>query len=102
MSYASTRIGSAGRPQRPSALKAALSAIVAAVVRPLVLWGNRRAVYRLMYLDDRHLKDIGVSRADIDWALSKPWSVDPSKELADCVARRRAAARWARKHTNRY
>ena len=100
MGYVLTRAGSAGRPERPSAFKAALLAIAAVAVRRVVLWHNRRAVYRLTTLDDRHLKDIGVTRADIDWALSKPWSVDPSKELADRVERRRAAARWARNHTN--
>ncbi len=97
MTYASARLGSADRPKGRSALKAKVSTLAAAALRTITLRSNRRAVYRLMSLEEQHLKDIGVSRADIEWALSKPWGVDPSEVLAARVERRRAAARWARK-----
>lgn len=60
------------------------------------LWSNRRAIYRLARLEDRYLHDIGISRADVDWALAQPWHVDPSLMLDERVGKRRAAARWAR------
>jgi len=61
-----------------------------------VRWNNRRAIYKLSLLDNRQLRDIGVTRADVIWALSLPRSVDPSLELNDLVQRRRDASRWAR------
>lgn len=62
----------------------------------LVRWSNRRAIYKLSLLDNRQLRDIGVTRADVIWALSLPRNVDPSLELSDLVQRRRDARRWAR------
>jgi hypothetical protein len=59
-------------------------------------WSNRRAIYKLARLEDRILRDIGVTRADVEWALSLPAEVDVSIALNDLVQRRRDAARWAR------
>ncbi|GAB4225874.1 MAG: hypothetical protein Kow0032_02480 [Methyloligellaceae bacterium] len=61
------------------------------------LWSNRRAVHKLARLEDRFLADIGISRADVERALSRPWHVDPSRELQKSVSQRRAATRWARR-----
>jgi len=52
------------------AAKATLRAIV-----------NRRSVNTLAAWDDRMLKDIGLTRGDLDGALAQPWHRDPSREL---------------------
>ncbi len=57
---------------------------------------GRREIARLASFDDTLLADIGIARADVDWALMQPWNADPSLALARRVDRRKAAARWAR------
>ncbi|WP_244538534.1 DUF1127 domain-containing protein [Methylobacterium sp. ap11] len=57
------------------------------VARIVVLWINRRAAYRLAELDDRGLKDIGLTRNDVMGALDLPFMKDPTVPL---VHRRRA------------
>jgi uncharacterized protein YjiS (DUF1127 family) len=42
---------------------------------------NRRAVTAMHALDDRALKDIGLTRADVQSALMKPFGEDPSSHL---------------------
>jgi uncharacterized protein YjiS (DUF1127 family) len=42
---------------------------------------NRRAVSALHALDDRALKDIGLTRADVQAALLQPMTADPSVHL---------------------
>lgn len=98
MSYASTHSRSAGRPRGPSLLSTAVSSGLATLKRVFVLWMNRRAVYRLATLDDHYLRDIGLSRGDVDWALSQPWQTDPSLALAERVERRKKARRWAQEY----
>ena len=98
MSYASTHSRSAGRPRGPSLLSTAVSLGLATLKRLFVLWVNRRSVYRLATLDDHYLRDIGLSRGDVDWALSQPWRTDPSLALAERVERRKNARRWAQNH----
>lgn len=97
MAFAPAGSRTAGRPRHPSALPATVSALLKSAGRAIELWANRRAIHRLAALDDRYLKDIGVSRADVHWALSHPWRVDPSAALASRVERRKGAARWARR-----
>ncbi|WP_246775769.1 DUF1127 domain-containing protein [Methylobacterium aquaticum] len=57
------------------------------VARIVTLWINRRAAYRLAELDDRGLKDIGLTRNDVMGALDLPFMQDPTLPL---VHRRRA------------
>jgi uncharacterized protein YjiS (DUF1127 family) len=56
-------------------LAASLAALWKAVI-------NRRAVARLSDLDDRLLRDIGVTRDDVRACLAEPYHVDPSRRLA--------------------
>ncbi|AWN48570.1 hypothetical protein DK419_21270 [Methylobacterium terrae] len=61
--------------------------IVARIVARIVtLWINRRAAYRLAELDDRALKDIGLTRSDVEGVLDLPFRQDPTVPL---VHRRR-------------
>lgn len=53
---------------------------------------NRRAVRRLAACDDRMLKDIGLSRAQVMGALEARYDVDPSLLLQQCRWRRPRAA----------
>ncbi|KMO13619.1 DUF1127 domain-containing protein [Methylobacterium platani] len=57
------------------------------VARIVTLWINRRAAYRLAELDDRGLKDIGLTRSDVEGVLDLPFRQDPTLPL---VHRRRA------------
>ncbi|GJD62459.1 DUF1127 domain-containing protein [Methylobacterium frigidaeris] len=57
------------------------------VARIVILWTHRRAAYRLAELDDRALKDIGLTRSDVLGVLDLPFRHDPTVPL---VHRRRA------------
>lgn len=48
--------------------------LVPAVQRFFGNWKARRALKRMRNLDDRMLKDIGVSRIDLETAIALPWS----------------------------
>jgi uncharacterized protein YjiS (DUF1127 family) len=65
---------------------------VAAVVRLLAsvttALRHRGEVRHLAELDDRALKDIGLSRGEVDGALSVPFYVNPSTVLVRSVERR--------------
>ena len=52
---------------------------------------NRRAVLVLLDWDDRALRDIGLTRADIRLALGLPFREDPSARLQAWALERRAA-----------
>ena len=86
--------------RRPDFLHRLIAAAIVSGQRLRALhgvWKARREITRLSELDDRMLKDIGVQRADIDWAYLQPWSVDPTQVLAERVSRRRASALWVRR-----
>lgn len=95
MAYAPTGLRTAGRPRNPSFLSSVVSRFLKSTGRAIELWSNRRTVHRLAALDDRYLRDIGVSRSDIHWALSHPLNIDPSVMLATRVDTRKRATRWA-------
>ncbi|WP_349370373.1 DUF1127 domain-containing protein [Salinarimonas sp.] len=56
-----------------------LAATLAALWKAMI---NRRAVVRLSDLDDRLLRDVGVTRDDVRACLDTPYHVDPSHRLA--------------------
>jgi uncharacterized protein YjiS (DUF1127 family) len=64
--------------------------ITSFISRTIAHWSDRRMVHAISQLDDHLLADIGLSRADLDWALHQPSSGRPSEELARLAAERRA------------
>ena len=52
-------------------------------------WQARRKVRGLEELDDRMLADIGVSRAEVEWAGRLPLGFNPALELRSVSSRRR-------------
>jgi uncharacterized protein YjiS (DUF1127 family) len=66
-----------------SATYVAVRAVMRTADKTVRALGNRGAVHRLAHLDDRGLKDIGLTRGDVDGALAQPLHVDPSKILVD-------------------
>ena len=49
---------------------------------------NRKAVKSLAVLDEKTLKDIGLTRGDVTWASNLPDSVSAATEL-EIIARRK-------------
>lgn len=49
---------------------------------------NRRAAMDLAGLDDRQLRDIGLTRRDVTGALDLPFDRDPTLHLAELSGRR--------------
>lgn len=90
-----THYGSAGGAKKPSHPVQILTKLGMHFSALFMLWYNRRAMFKLSRLEDRILADIGLTRADIEWALSLPWHVDPTEALNDRLRCRRSAARWA-------
>jgi uncharacterized protein YjiS (DUF1127 family) len=71
---------------------------IAAFVRALT---HRREVHQLLDLDDRSLRDIGLTRDDVIGALAQPMAKDPSVVLlvrsVDRRSRLRSVAHAARR-----
>jgi uncharacterized protein YjiS (DUF1127 family) len=55
-------------------------------------WKARREVARLAGLDDFMLADIGVSRADVEWAAQLPLTADATEALEEKVTLRQRHA----------
>ena len=70
-----------------------LSQLFDAGARAWRAWRGRRQVIVLRDLDDHILVDIGVTRADVRWALDLPFMHDASCEL-ERRATRRQESRW--------
>jgi uncharacterized protein YjiS (DUF1127 family) len=64
--------------------------ITSFISRVMRHWNDRRTVHAMSQLDDHLLADIGLTRADLDWALHQPSSGRPSEELTRLAAERRA------------
>lgn len=78
-----------GESSTPSSVDA-LRQLVKALVAWARIWKNRRAVNRLLELDERMLSDIGLSPCDLDAVLRDGSShEDPSMQLT-LLARQRA------------
>ena len=48
-------------------------------------WRARKAVAKLDHYEDYLLRDIGVERADVRWAMQLPLTVNPAMALKDRV-----------------
>jgi uncharacterized protein YjiS (DUF1127 family) len=64
--------------------------VIRGVTRARKLLGNRIAVTRLCELDERGLKDIGLTPSDVRAALALPFGRDPSDHLAEVAGHKRA------------
>ncbi|GJD50069.1 hypothetical protein OPKNFCMD_2805 [Methylobacterium crusticola] len=53
------------------------------LARLIQIWTHRRAVHRLAELDERALKDIGLTRSDVMGVLDMPFLSDPTLPLVD-------------------
>lgn len=98
MTYAPYEMKRTRRSAGASFVRSVWTAIFGSVSQLLAARRSRREIARLAYSDDAQLKDIGLTRSDVDWALMRHWSEDPSDALADRMNRRRTAARWARSY----
>ncbi len=83
--------------RRPAGLPARLAGLAAALGRALLAhylaFEDRRAVKRLVAVDDRMLADIGLSRGDVLGAMTAVGTDLPSLHLARAAAERRAGER---------
>lgn len=83
--------------RRPSAfargLRVAASAVVnwtGSIVRG---YFNRRTALEMMHFDERMLKDIGLTRADVHASIIEPMGADPTVRMRVLAVERRAANR---------
>ena len=73
---------------RPSAVGRAVAAGLRRIGWLFTALRHRSEVRQLAELDERALKDIGLSRSEVDGALAVPFYVNPSTVLVRCVERR--------------
>lgn len=67
--------------------------VVAGFWRTAHVLNNRRKVMSLTDFDDHMLRDLGLTRGDIEQALDVPFTHDPSLELQRLALRNRRS-RW--------
>ncbi len=71
----------ADSPSWKIAARLVLSTILDVVAATFRAIANRRAALHVASLDDRMLRDIGLTRGDVDGALAQPWHKDPTRTL---------------------
>jgi uncharacterized protein YjiS (DUF1127 family) len=74
---------------RPPYFAALLSALVASLRKVAQAWKNRRDAAALAGMDERMLRDIGLTRSDLRDAYAEPLWRDPTDILAARVKDRR-------------
>jgi uncharacterized protein YjiS (DUF1127 family) len=57
-------------------------------------WRAKRNVIKLENLDDHMLSDLGVTRAEVQWAAGLPLTVNAALALEDRAFRRRKVGRF--------
>ncbi len=86
---------SASLPATAAPLNARVASVTTRIAATFTRWQKaregRKALFALSQLDDHFLKDIGVTRADVDAALLSQVEADPSLILGE----RRTSARVA-------
>jgi uncharacterized protein YjiS (DUF1127 family) len=75
-------------PSKRSVVSLAVGRLLQQMRKMLIALEHRRQVRHLSELDDRTLKDIGLSRAEVDGALAEPLTRDPSLVLVRSAERR--------------
>lgn len=80
--YALSRAASFGEAGNPSIIK-----------RFLRNWRAKRSIVKLETLDDHMLYDLGVTRAEVQWAAGLPLTVNAALALEDRAFRRRKGGR---------
>lgn len=75
-------------PASPSLVVRAGRGIVRRILDLARAFRDRQEVKRLVEMDDRALKDIGLLRSDVDGALAEPLFRNPSAVLLRTVERR--------------
>ena len=65
------------------------ASIISRIVRN---WKSRRAVSKLYQFDDYMLRDIGVTRADLQWAAGLPLTMNAALALEERSTHRRRSA----------
>ena len=81
-------ISTPAHPSRNSAVVRAVTDLFRQVISILRALEHRREVKALAELDERTLKDIGLSPGDVDGALAEPFFRNPSLVLVRRVERR--------------
>lgn len=58
------------------------------LARLLQNWHAKRAVTRMSLFDDHMLRDIGLTRADVEWAANQPLTINASLALEEISNKR--------------
>ena len=95
MEKAMSALTQSGRGEASAFLGSLIDWLAAIATRYARAASQRRALDELTRLDDRMLKDIGLSRGDIDAAESLPLRHNPIALLVSRQARNRNNARFA-------
>ena len=80
---------------RPALVVRAIRGVLRQLAGLATALRDRAEVKRLIELDDRALKDIGLSRSEVDGALAEPFFRSPSSVLLRSVERRSRASQGA-------
>ena len=83
-----TRLDHYGTSQSPAGV---LFGTMKSIVDRLKEFNSRRGLRRMLDLDHRILSDVGVTRADVNWALGLPWSRKAAVDLQWIARLRRSA-----------
>lgn len=76
-----------------SMLKAAVLSVGKRISSVWNFWAYRRTMTQLVTLDDHMLKDIGITRCDVNAAATLRYSNDPTSRLRMLALERRATER---------
>lgn len=72
-------------------LKAGALSIVKRMASVWQFWAYRRSMTQIVALDDHMLKDIGITRGDVNLAATMPYADDPTAHLRVLAMERRAS-----------
>jgi uncharacterized protein YjiS (DUF1127 family) len=79
--FSTTNSASCKKTSWKIAARLVATSVLAFAKATLTAIANRSSVNALAEMDDRMLRDIGLTRSDVDSALAQPWHKDPSRVL---------------------